>query len=369
MDVGSIRHWPRMTREQLVKVFPEGRTVHVPTDGSPLPGYQLALADVERGHRSVAPQKKRSLIARLFGTAQDQEETEDKAADRQAPAPRAATPAKPAPMVLAAATAPKPTPEAGTLKDAETAIPLPPIRPTFEIASAETRPAPLLAIPMDARAPNASDIINLRGYWQTMPETTAQSSVQVAQASPDNMSGVRRLIAPSKTNSSDAVPTGSIGPFTQPDRVPPEIALAYAAHAGSPSDAPRLASITSVPVAVPSRAALVTSNGAASVAIKPPETVAQGRSGRTESPNDRLNNPWLRGLVIVSSMHHAMTVTLFGEPDFRDLVQHMRKPESSVVMTFSRDPHLGMTSEGFTGSAVVFQATVTFEERRHAALR
>ena len=38
-----------MTREQLVKVFPDGRTVHVPTDGNPLPGYQLALADVERG--------------------------------------------------------------------------------------------------------------------------------------------------------------------------------------------------------------------------------------------------------------------------------------------------------------------------------
>ncbi len=38
MDTGGVRHWPRMTREQLVRVFPDGRTVHIPTDGRPLPG-------------------------------------------------------------------------------------------------------------------------------------------------------------------------------------------------------------------------------------------------------------------------------------------------------------------------------------------
>src|SRR5262245_50567505 len=48
MDVGSVRHWPRMTRDQLAKVFPNGRTLHLSTDG-PLPGYELALADQERG--------------------------------------------------------------------------------------------------------------------------------------------------------------------------------------------------------------------------------------------------------------------------------------------------------------------------------
>ena len=44
LDIGNVRAWPRMTREQLAKLFPDGRTVHVPTDGTPLPGYQLALA-------------------------------------------------------------------------------------------------------------------------------------------------------------------------------------------------------------------------------------------------------------------------------------------------------------------------------------
>lgn len=44
MDTGSVRHWPRMSRSQLVKVFPNGKTLHVPTDGKPLPGYSQALA-------------------------------------------------------------------------------------------------------------------------------------------------------------------------------------------------------------------------------------------------------------------------------------------------------------------------------------
>ena len=38
----------------------------------------------------------------------------------------------------------------------------------------------------------------------------------------------------------------------------------------------------------------------------------------------------------------------------------MKKPGSAVLMTFSNDPHLGMTDGQFTGSAVVFPATVTF---------
>src|SRR5262252_1049458 len=48
LDVGSVRHWPRMTHDQLARVFPNGRTVHVPSDGRPLKGYALALADIER---------------------------------------------------------------------------------------------------------------------------------------------------------------------------------------------------------------------------------------------------------------------------------------------------------------------------------
>src|SRR5215467_11689235 len=56
LDVGSVRHWPRMTHDQLARVFPNGRTVHVPSDGHPLSGYALALADIEKRGSSVPAQ-------------------------------------------------------------------------------------------------------------------------------------------------------------------------------------------------------------------------------------------------------------------------------------------------------------------------
>jgi hypothetical protein len=60
-----------------------------------------------------------------------------------------------------------------------------------------------------------------------------------------------------------------------------------------------------------------------------------------------------------------------GEFDVTSLTQHMQKPVSSVVMSFNADPNAGMTTDSFTGSAVVFQATVIFNSnsRRTAALR
>jgi uncharacterized protein YcbK (DUF882 family) len=55
VDTGGVRHWPRMTRDQLAKVFPDGKTVHIPADGKPMPGFALALAEIEsRGGRPGA---------------------------------------------------------------------------------------------------------------------------------------------------------------------------------------------------------------------------------------------------------------------------------------------------------------------------
>ena len=48
MDTGDVRMWPRMTHEELARVFPDGRTVLIPSDGKPLPGYALALAEIKK---------------------------------------------------------------------------------------------------------------------------------------------------------------------------------------------------------------------------------------------------------------------------------------------------------------------------------
>jgi len=44
MDTGSVRHWPRMSRSQLARVFPDGKTLHMPTDRKPMKRYKEALA-------------------------------------------------------------------------------------------------------------------------------------------------------------------------------------------------------------------------------------------------------------------------------------------------------------------------------------
>jgi uncharacterized protein YcbK (DUF882 family) len=49
IDTGSVRAWPRMSREQLIALFPNGETVHLPPDGKPLAGYQVALARQRAG--------------------------------------------------------------------------------------------------------------------------------------------------------------------------------------------------------------------------------------------------------------------------------------------------------------------------------
>jgi hypothetical protein len=44
VDTGSVRAWPRMSRQQLIALFPNGETLHLPPDGKPLAGYERAVA-------------------------------------------------------------------------------------------------------------------------------------------------------------------------------------------------------------------------------------------------------------------------------------------------------------------------------------
>jgi len=79
LDVGSVRSWPRMPREQLERLFPDGKTVHLPADGIPLANYQVALAEVQaRGgsaldYETVTTNRGKSLWALLFGSETDED--------------------------------------------------------------------------------------------------------------------------------------------------------------------------------------------------------------------------------------------------------------------------------------------------------
>jgi hypothetical protein len=144
MDVGSIRHWPRLTHDQLVKVFPDGRTVHIPTDGQPLPGYSLALADVER--RGDAPSHVSLAYARGAGAITQADEDVAERSTRVTKrsviasipddaAQNEPTKRSPAPIDVAALTPPTPVATVAI-------VPMPKHRPTKQIAIAMFVPTP-----------------------------------------------------------------------------------------------------------------------------------------------------------------------------------------------------------------------------------
>jgi uncharacterized protein YcbK (DUF882 family) len=55
MDTGSVRAWPRMTRAQLKDVFPDGRTLHLPVDGTPLSKDGRAYAQAQWNKCRMVP--------------------------------------------------------------------------------------------------------------------------------------------------------------------------------------------------------------------------------------------------------------------------------------------------------------------------
>jgi hypothetical protein len=109
MDVGNVRHWPRMSRKELVAVFPNGKTLHVPSDGKPLPGFDQAVASYESRQKSGGTalalasgdggRKGKSLFAALFSrSADEEEESGPEAVAEEAPAKPARAQPKPVPV-------------------------------------------------------------------------------------------------------------------------------------------------------------------------------------------------------------------------------------------------------------------------------
>jgi uncharacterized protein YcbK (DUF882 family) len=69
IDSGSVRYWPRMNRDALTRLFPDGKTVFIPADGQPMPGYQRARAEIEArgGQVQVAGGGLGGVFSWLFG--------------------------------------------------------------------------------------------------------------------------------------------------------------------------------------------------------------------------------------------------------------------------------------------------------------
>lgn len=197
MDVGNVRSWPRMSRRELLALFPDGKTAHLPADGKPLPGYEQALAMIEKrkaGGGGVmmasnsAPRKSKTLFGALFGGGGADEE-EDNGNDA-APAPATVRPARAAPARQAPAVAPpapvqQPEAMIAALPTREAPVPMQAPRPeaTVEVPQqAEQAPVVALNVPIPARKPAnaAQDAIALAAAQPA--DATMQ---EVADASPN----------------------------------------------------------------------------------------------------------------------------------------------------------------------------------------
>lgn len=356
MDTGSVRHWPRMTYAELSKVFPDGRTVHVASDGRPLPGYAVALAEVER--RGGAPNNvslqaarsagvitasqeqeaeniaagekpKRNLFASLFGFGKpkDVEET----ADEEATATTAS--AKRSRTVVASLAPPK---RVAT----ESIVPLPSARPKIApVAVAATQPQPAEQVFTTAAAPG--NVFDSRGYWQASVDQPAQPPAKSA---------------PFEVASADMTATGTTPaePLAEP--------LAYAAAAAEPTPAARARPMGKAMLPVAREAAVMPARANTTVAAKP-AAPAMSFGGQ------RADSPWLRAAMLTPSVRGVMTATSFGTFDPRPLHKLLHQPSDALTMTFSAEPAPGLLADRFSGSAVVFLATTTFGTTKTASLR
>ncbi|GLQ11947.1 hypothetical protein GCM10007913_38790 [Devosia yakushimensis] len=220
LDTGSVRAWPRMTRAQLKDLFPDGRTMHLPTDGKPLSqeGYQVAMAEWKQCHAypcnggnsgtrvaSNSGGNGRTLMDMIFGGDNNSQPVPAAAA---APVQVAAVAPQQAAMPAAA---PIPMMRPADLGGAPTAV---------AVADIAPQPAAPGAIPFSTRGSAPLDAAEL------LPETLAPMPVTKSET--------LRVATASALPSGDAVTAlaALTAPIPQPRLImsePPEGVTAYLA--------------------------------------------------------------------------------------------------------------------------------------------
>lgn len=186
LDVGSVRAWPRMSRKELVGVFPNGRTMHVPADGRPLPGYDQAVADYKRrvGSQSI----------QIASTAPNDDEDTGSAKrggsgllTAMLPTPKSraaeALAEQTSPTAIAKAANRKSDPEFADL--AVLSAPLPILRPSKAVDIDPVQTASL------APTPSLAPVIAARPVAASAPGSTPAFSALAALAAPDGMKLLR----------------------------------------------------------------------------------------------------------------------------------------------------------------------------------
>ena len=401
MDTGGVRMWPRMTREQLVRVFPDQRTAYLPSDGRPLAGYDLALADIrKRGNSSdvgvnVADAGETSHfnpIAKLFhlGRSDDEEDADGATGTPQPTATeRLKSKAKAAVATTVGRAEDKLAAEKAKLAQAATRageklaaekakVAEVAARAEEKLAAGKARLAKVAAkanvfsrAEGTASATTPNQIILARGFWQGLPD-----GMTAAPPSQGVTSAIAAVALPTRVDVASADDTGSIVPLSAApaDRGAPESALAYAANRDASAEAASSADTAALRAALLRSAGVQAGDNETTVAVKrvtgrPASTiftVATKKVATVLADATRLNDPWLRAIAVSPSVNRFLCITMLGVRDFRSLAELMVKPTNSVVMSFAADANPGLTPDHFSGSAVVFVPTVNYPLRTAA---
>ncbi|MGC1780058.1 MAG: DUF882 domain-containing protein [Xanthobacteraceae bacterium] len=377
MDVGGIRMWPRMTHDELARVFPDGRTVQIPTDGKPLPGYALALAEVTKhgaapSANSLEAARNAGLdvdpllagtalasnerpaadpFAKLLGLARDNKE-EDADADatlipvsyQSKPVALAGIDPKLAKKSIAAAVTAKVERAIDKLKLVHIAK----VLPTQDASDGSGRSAPVIRPIPNASAPTPNQIIAARGYWEGPPDG-------MAVANPLAEIDYRRT---QTAAAGDADATGAIH----------SLAYAEPSEQASTARAAGIAALRAAALAarnVPAKTTIAVKRAADQVASA--VITASSSSMTVITAGARVANPWLRAIVLSPSVKRFLTTAALGDRDFRQLASLMIKPRRAVAMTFSADPNPGLSQDRFSGPAIAFVPIVNYVAPTHTA--
>lgn len=409
MDTGSVRHWPRMNRQQLVAVFPDGGTIHVPSDGKPLPGYQQALADYKSrkasGEFAVAAnfRPSRGGLASLFAQAAAEEpasaapiqlaavsedEPEDEVAGADEPARRAV-------VVASYATGPTPMPRlaprhtiiADPIADTLAAIaalpPLPVARPApapVVLAAAEPVAAPAtpgfdFGSPEDWTAPAVP--VALAEAVASRDQARRGASVPIAPTS------VVATIDMGRPFRADAITTAVLRTADEPSLSVPRV-MAYAAADEPLPVAPRpqraIERMTSagvpMPLFNPRRQAERTGQVAtlAEPAFETTGAIARVVAVVTDPAPaplltmTALDTVGLRQWIGAASTRQ-MAYALLTMPDYTQTLDLMQKPAVTYGAGFGAVAYAGLRTDRFSGPSVLQPRMVDLSRQVLASIR
>lgn len=433
IDVGNVRAWPRLSRTQLVSLFPDGKTAHIPADGKPLPGYKEALAEIQR-ERGIpvtagietadrgSSNRGGGILAMLFGGGEEDSREELQAASDDDDAP--AAPAKTAPVAARAPAAPAPTvtptaiaPFAVAKAEPAPVVATPRLDPNPPFALARPDPTPPVTLaaaspkPMPAPGRPAMTITSLvdatlPAPGAPIPEVTvaappaqalALAFVPVPPARPDSLSGdeaettvaaldvpaVLPPVKPAELTAAAPLPPVQMA-AANPSALAAQAALAEVAHDGK-SDLSATAlsyaspAVAATPAPQPQRAAIQTASA------KPAPTPALLRNAGGSASLSKLadaKGDMLGGIEAPLTVSEDGPSLLDGSqsvywghftglthPDQRNLTPLFAAPVMTARASFTAKPYGGLVSTRFSGNVIPPNDVIEFVGDNRLAMR